>query len=131
MRTTGYREQVLNRIREERTRQIQIWGSNEDTDLGFGGSVFGYSWLKPFVSPKVNNSHVEAVFRADYEVHEREGGEVTWMHLIREEVAELFDTCDPADTLEEAVQLAALCVSLCEKLLKEEETSGHTPHEVP
>ena len=39
------------------------------------------------------------------------------MHLIREEVAELFAAEETLHIAEEAVQVAALCVSLVENML--------------
>ena len=64
---------------------------------------------------------VEAMFRTDYEKYESEHGKPTWMHLIREEVAELFAATETEDVITEAVQVAALCVSLVEHLLADEE----------
>ena len=119
MRTTHYREKVLGLIREERARQIDKYGSNDDLLLGFGSSVSAYPWLMPYSDAESGN--IEAAFRADYEAYEDQHGKPTWMHLIREEVAELFDTHLFQDTLAEAVQVAALCVSLCEKLIAEYE----------
>lgn len=119
MMTTPRREHVLNRIRDERTRQIDKYGSNDDLLLGFGSSVSAYPWLLPFTEESARD--VESYFRADYEKYEAEYGKPTWMHLIREEVAELFDTHAYRDAIDEAVQVAALCVSLCEKLIAEYE----------
>ena len=111
-----HREHLLNLIREERIRQIEKYGSNRHLFLGFGSTLSAYPWLLPYsVDPA---AEVEADFRADYEQYEEEHGEVTWMHLIREEVAELFATRLYPDTITEAVQVAALCVSLCEHLLE-------------
>lgn len=116
-RTTPRREQVLHLIREERTRQIAQYGTNAELPMGFGGTV-APPWLAPF--SMVGADEVERLFRHDYEVHEHVTGEPTWMHLIREEVAELFDTHHRERTIDEAVQVAALCVSLVELLLEEE-----------
>lgn len=119
MRTTHHRERVLNLIREERTRQIEQYGLNDHLLLGFGSSVSAYPWLAPYSD--ADSGKIEAAFRADYEAYKNFHGQPTWMHLIREEVAELFDTRVFPDTLAEAVQVAALCVSLCERLLAEYE----------
>lgn len=117
-RTTHYREMVLNLVRDERARQEDIHGAeNVGLPMGFGGSVPATPWLSPFSD--ADNGAVEAAFRGDYEGYASLHGRPTWMHLIREEVAELFDTHFSADTIEEAVQVAALCVSLCERLLAE------------
>lgn len=120
MRTTHYREKVLNLVREERTRQDAEHGrTNRDLAMGFGGSVPAYPWLMPYSDAESGN--IEAAFRTDYEAFQRGYGLPTWMHLIREEIAELFDTQTSSDTIEEAVQVAALCVSLCEQLLAKQE----------
>lgn len=116
-RTTPRREEVLHLIREERTRQLQTHGNNEDIPMGFGRSVPSYPWLAPF--SQASADEVQRRFRHDYELHEHVQGTTTWMHLIREEVAELFDTHHREDAIAEAVQVAALCVSLAETLLKE------------
>jgi hypothetical protein len=116
-RTTHYRERVLNLVRDERTRQEQRYASTHTLDLGFGGSVRAYPWLMPYSDS--DSGRIEAAFRADYGDYENTHGQPTWMHLIREEVAELFDTQTSSHTIEEAVQVAALCVSLCEYLLTE------------
>ena len=118
-RTTHYREMVLNLVRDERTRQDQTHGLNLDVEMGFGGSVPSYPWLMPYSD--ADSGRIEAAFRADYGEYESTHGLPTWMHLIREEVAELFDTQTSSRTIEEAVQVAALCVSLCEHLLAKHE----------
>lgn len=116
-RTTPRREQVLHLIREERTRQIQQYGSNAELALGFGGTVSS-PWLSPFSSNRADE--VQRMFRRDYERHVEVHGEPTWMHLIREEVAELFETTHRDTLIDEAVQVAALCVSLVELMLENE-----------
>jgi hypothetical protein len=121
-RTTPRREEALHLIREERTRQIAHYGTNHDFALGFGSSVSAYPWLLPYSD--VDNGSIEAAFRADYERYENSHGKPTWMHLIREEVAELFDAQHHQDVIVEAVQVAALCVSLVELMLK---TEGEVP----
>lgn len=116
-RTTPLRERVLHLVREERARQIERYGTNADLEAGFGRSVSAYPWLLPYSD--ADSDKVEAAFRADYEAYENRHGKPTWMHLIREEVAELFDSHLTAEAIDEAVQVAALCVSLCEQLLAE------------
>lgn len=116
-RTTPRREQVLHLIREERTRQVDQYGTNSELQMGFGGTV-SLPWLAPFDSTQA--SEVEYLFRMDYENYVDAHGEPTWMHLIREEVAELFDATDREHIIAEAVQVAALCASLVELLLVEE-----------
>lgn len=112
------REQALQYIREERERQVQVYGTNEDLDLGFGPDE---GWLTPYTSDQ--GDEIQRAFRRDYEEHESFTGAPTWMHLIREEVAELFESEDIDDTLEEAIQVAALCVSLVETLVKKSTVS--------
>lgn len=121
-RTTPRREKVLHLIREERTRQIQRYGANDDVPLGFGGSVSAYPWLLPYSD--ADSEKIQAAFRRDYEEYENFHGKPTWMHLIREEVAELFEAQRTKDAVDEAIQVAALCVSLVEHLLEKE---GNVP----
>jgi len=114
-RTTPLREEVLHAVREERTRQDQKYAHrNVDLAMGFGGSVSPYPWLFPYSD--ADSGSIESAFRADYEQYADTHGEPTWMHLIREEVAELFATQNRDDTVTEAIQVAALCVSLVEHL---------------
>lgn len=119
MITTPLRERVLHLIREERKHQIEEYGNNDDLLLGFGSSVSAYPWLTPYNS--VSADDVQREFRRDYEHYEAHHGQPTWMHLIREEVAELFDTHSYCEAVDEAVQVAALCVSLVEHLLESKE----------
>ncbi len=119
MRTTPRRERLLNMVREERARQIEQYGENDDLLLGFGSTVSAYPWLHPFSLAESGN--IEKAFRTDYEAYEATHGKPTWMHLIREEVAELFESCHYDEAIAEAVQVAALCVNLCEHLLAEYE----------
>lgn len=43
-------------------------------------------------------------------------GSITWFDVFEEELYEIFAETDPARIKEEAIQLAALCVRLCETL---------------
>jgi hypothetical protein len=61
---------------------------------------------------------VEKRMREDYEEFEAEEGLPTWMHLVREEVAEAFMEDDPARLEDELLDVAALCVSWIERLRK-------------
>lgn len=115
MKTTPNRESILNLIRGERTRQIEKYGTNNRNFLGFGSNLSAYPWLMPYSDS--GSAKIEKAFRADYESYEHSYGAPTWMHLIREEVAELFDSDTINEAIAEAVQVAALCVSLCEYLL--------------
>ena len=113
------RERVLAMVRQERSRQVFLYGHNEELEMGFGGNVSDHPWLKPYTADP--SGLVEAMFRTEYEKYESEHGKPTWMHLIREEVTELFAATETEDVITEAVQVAALCVSLVEHLLADEE----------
>jgi len=116
--TTPHLEEVLHLVRDERTRQIQQYGTNDDIELGFGSSVSSYPWLTPF--HPATAVEAQRVFRWDYEGYVQIHGKPTWMHLIREEVAELFEVHRREDAIAEAIQVAALCVSLVELLLEDQ-----------
>lgn len=103
-------EDVLKEVAAERARQFAKHGGNYDTALGMGPET---RWLLPYSSDDAQT--VEAKLRFDYEDYEAEAP-VTWLHLIREEVAELFSERDLARARAEALQVAALCVSLVEKI---------------
>lgn len=107
------REQILDQVRDERQRQLELYGPNDDLLVGFGS---GESWFYPFSI--ANAKRVSEKFREDYSDYEKANGAPTWMHLIREEVAELFEADSKEDRITEAVQVAALCVSLSEHLLQ-------------
>ena len=107
------REKVLEQIREERKRQLEMYGSNDDLEIGMGPGV---KWLRPFSSGTADI--IARGFREEYREYEKLNGNPTWMHLIKEEVSELFEATEREDLITEAVQVAALCVSLCEHLLR-------------
>lgn len=107
------REKVLEQIREERKRQLEIYGSNDDLEIGMGPNV---QWLLPFSSG--TSEIIARGFREEYREYETLNGSPTWMHLIKEEVSELFEAEKRDDLITEAVQVAALCVSLVEHLLR-------------
>lgn len=113
-KTTPLRERVLHLIREERTRQIRQYGTNETLAMGFGSTVTACPWLLPYSDD--DSGKVEAALREEYEQYRITHGNPTWMHLIREEVAELFAAENPQHAITEAIQVAALCVSLVEHL---------------
>jgi hypothetical protein len=113
---TSRRDRLLHMVREERTRQDAQYGEvNETLALGFGDGATVYPWLLPYSDANANQ--IEAAFRADYGQYESDNGTPTWMHLIREEVSELFASTAVDEAVAEAIQVAALCVSLAEKLL--------------
>jgi hypothetical protein len=47
---------------------------------------------------------------------EEKDGTISWHNVFVEELYEIFSETDPAKIKEEAIQLAALCVRLCETL---------------
>lgn len=100
-------ERVLADIRAERRRQIEQYGSNDDLLDGTGPRA---QWLMPFKSADAVT--IEAGFRREYGHHLQP----TWVRLVREEIAEAFLEDDPERLRAELVQVAALCVSWCEKL---------------
>lgn len=98
---------VLERVFEERTRQVAQYGHNEDVQDGTG------AWLTPFSD--ADAEAIEVGFRRDYEDHELTHGLPTWMHLVREEFAEAMKAEDEEELIAELIQVAALCVSWVEK----------------
>jgi hypothetical protein len=102
--------EVLWAVRDERARQYARYGTNEDQADGTGEN-----WLGA-VGVELEAWEIEAEFRAEYEFTESQGQPVTWLQLVREEVAEAFCEKDPGRLEAELVQVAALCVSWIEKL---------------
>lgn len=100
---------VLEDIIAERRRQVAQYGHNEDTPDGTGPET---RWLGPFTGLPAHL--IQEVLREDYEDYEEEAP-VTWVHLIREEIAEAFETSDPDRLYAEVTQVAALCVSWLER----------------
>lgn len=108
--------QVLEEVFEERKRQVARYGHNDDKADGTGPDV---RWM---AHTDVNldlrtAKEIEAAFRAEYD---RNGGDAgaTWMHLVREELAESFAEDDPERLEAELLQLAALAVSWVESIRK-------------
>ena len=99
---------VLLDVAQERQQQFARYGTNANLENGTGPHV---NWLAP-LAEAADAALVERGFRQDYD----EQHAVTWMHLVREEVAEAFCENDPVRLREELVQVAALCVSWMEKL---------------
>ena len=104
---------VLADVAEHRAEQRARYGDNADLADGTGPGV---RWLHTFPVMSCNSTAelIEVRLRQEYESH----GEVapSWMHLVREEVAEAFQESDPVRLRAELVQVAALCVSWCETL---------------
>jgi hypothetical protein len=94
---------VLLEVYAECQRQEVRYGA--DNEVALDGTGPAVRWL-PGVVADANN--IERVFRLDYESRT---GSITWMHLVREEVAEAFKESDPARLREELTQVAALCAN--------------------
>lgn len=112
--------QVLEEVFEERKRQVARYGHNDDKADGTGPGV---RWM---AHTDVNldlrtATEIEAAFRAEYD---RNGGDegATWMHLVREELAESFAEDDPDRLEAELLQLAGLAVSWIESIRKRRES---------
>lgn len=102
---------VLSDVKAERARQFAAYGTNEDLEDGTGPDV---RWLDGSFS--LPATQIQEEFRTDYEKYEARNGKPTWMHLVREEIAESFAETDPKLLRAELIQAAALCVSWVEKL---------------
>lgn len=105
------RQQILGEIHRERERQISRYGLNEDITDGTGPEVLWLGHTHAYLSALPAHK-IEQAFRREYDRHETP----TWMHLVREEVAEAFMEADPVRLEEELIQVAALCVSWVESL---------------
>jgi hypothetical protein len=114
---------VIQDVLKERQEQVRRYGLNADTPDGTGPET---RWLLPYTS--VSAREIEADLRADYEEFEEEAP-VTWVHLLREELAEAFAESEPERLYEEVLQVAALAVSWLEKLnsriINKENEDGH------
>lgn len=104
---------VLEEVFAERCRQVARYGQNDDNYDGTGPNV---RWLGGVSSPDLPAEKIERLFRAEYDEYEGETGAPTWLHLLREEFAELAMEDDPVLLTQELAQLAALCVSWIESL---------------
>lgn len=102
---------VLEDVFAERCRQVDRYGHNVENADGTGPET---RWLLPFTG--LSAKEIEADFRAEYEDFEEETGAPTWVHLVREELAEAFAESDPDRLQEELIQVAALCTSWVEKI---------------
>jgi len=105
---------VLERVFRERVSQVARYGHNEGLEEGVGPHA---RWLSGCgVSLDLENAEtIQGLFRREYEKYTARHGAPTWMHLVREEVAEAFE-CEPgsARLVEELIQVAALCVKWVE-----------------
>lgn len=105
---------VLDLVLAEREAQEARYGkANVSIVDGTGPET---RWLQPLCS--FGATEIQKWLRSDYEEYEEEAGAPTWVHLVREELAEAFEL-EPSDPrlAEELVQVAALCVSWVERLL--------------
>lgn len=98
---------VVNDLVRERCRQKDTYGEAQHLEDGTGERAF---WLYPVSGLPADT--IEAYLRDDYEHR----NEISWMHLVREEVAEAFKESDPVRLQEELLQVAALCVSWVEDI---------------
>jgi hypothetical protein len=104
--------EVLELVFAERESQEAQYGEeNIDRPSGTGPST---CWLGPYTGDSADQ--IQRTLRTDYEEFEDETGRVTWVHLIREEIAEAFEEDDNARLASEMIQVAALCVAFVETL---------------
>lgn len=111
--------EVLERVFEERKAQFKKHGEAM-RDLP-GGTGPDSTWLAPLAGEWVLDAKtIQEVLRKEYE-EASAAGQLTRMHLVREELAEAFelDEDDP-EFVDEILQVAALCVQWAEYKL-----SGH------
>lgn len=100
---------VLSDVFAERMDQHSRY-DNDKTEFGFGPET---RWLGTLNAAPA--WMLQRMLRSDYEAFEKEAP-VTFVHLIREEIAEAFEAGDPAKQYAELIQVAALAVSACEQL---------------
>lgn len=110
--------QVLEMVFEERIRQMK---KHQHAMLALPDGVGpDESWLP--LSPEGfdmgDAAYVQRWFREEYEEATAQG-RLTRMHLVREELAEMFE-CDPdsPEFIAEALQVAGLCVQWIEYKLE-------------
>jgi hypothetical protein len=125
---------VLADVRAERARQYARHGSNSTLSDGTGPEVPWMGNVADFYQSRLaavrrfpGAGEIETHLRNDYEAHEARTGKPTWMHLVREEVAEVFAENDPQRLRAELIQVAALAVSWVEKLDARQTPSGIRP----
>lgn len=103
---------VLDLVLAERREQEARYGV--PNELILDGTSPDTRWLLPLTNASA--TEIQEELRSDYESFEQENWGITWMHLVREEVAEAFLEMDPGRLAEELIQVAALCVSWVERL---------------
>lgn len=114
---------ILERVFEERCRQMAKHGeAMRHLPDGTGPDV---QWLDDIVdTDDVTASDIQKAFRGGYEgMRATPGGEygqLTRMHLVREEIAEAFELAgDDPRFVDEILQVAALCVQWAEYKIEE------------
>ena len=112
---------VLGDVAQERVRQRARYGRKQDLEDGTGPGV---RWLRNTSAhlDLLNAEQIQVQLRREYEAYEAQHGEPTWMHLVREEIAEAFQEEHPVRLREELLQVAALAVSWVEALDARSET---------
>jgi len=103
---------VLSLVLGERREQEARYGQANEVILDGTGPET--RWLLPFTYHSA--AQIQEDLRRDYEEYEEENWAPTWVHLVREEVAEAFQEDNHQRLAEELVQVAALCVSWVERL---------------
>lgn len=94
---------TLLEVWAEIQRQQARYGA--DNEVALDGTGPDVHWL-PAVP--LGATEIELVLRRDYESRT---GSITWMHLVREEIAEAFKESEPTRLREELVQVAGLAVN--------------------
>jgi len=109
---------VLDEVFAHRVEQERRYGGvNDRLENGTGPEV---CWI-PIGDDACNATatEIQKEFRVQYEALFDEKTRLpSWMHLVREEIAEAFQESDPTRLEEELIQVAALCVSWIERLHK-------------
>lgn len=97
-KTGGVVDDVIN----ERLRQLKLWG-----EQSHASGIHSTGWT--------NQREVEAkeTFSDAYNV-----GAVTWKMILDEEIAELYNCVDPDHAYTEAIQVAAVALSMAESIKK-------------
>jgi hypothetical protein len=103
---------VLEDIFDHRVEQERRYG--HVNDLLLDGTGPEMQWLTGVANQDA--TWIQENLRGDYEGFEAEHGLPTWMHLVREEIAEAFQESDEKRLEEELIQVAALCTSWVERI---------------
>jgi hypothetical protein len=105
---------VAGSIAEERYEQVKRYGLNDECADGTGPWV---PWI-PLGCSGVSAAAIEYLMRNDYEDYKESTSEPpTWLHLVREELAEAFKELPNLDNEKldvELLQVAALCAAWVE-----------------